>query len=277
MRRARRDLTIARVRIALTIAGSDPTGGAGIQQDLQVFRSLGVHGAAVVTALTVQDTLKVHRVLPVFPNVVLEQLRVVVRDLRIDAVKLGMLATDDGARMVELGLAELLHTRTPATPLVIDPVLAASDGSPLLERRAWPTLIGLFPHATLVTPNLLEARELTGCDVSTGAAIEAAGRMLVQEHGARAVLLKGGHRDGPPDDLLVEKDGDGVRVSWLTGTRIEGPPVHGTGCALASAVAACLALGAPLRAAVSRARELVAASYRRAFVAGQGARLLGLP
>jgi hydroxymethylpyrimidine/phosphomethylpyrimidine kinase len=277
MRRARRDLTIARVRIALTIAGSDPTGGAGIQQDLQVFRSLGVHGAAVLTALTVQDTQKVHRVLPVFPNVVLEQLRVVLRDLRLDAVKLGMLATDDVARMVDLGLAELLHGRPDPPPVVIDPVLAASDGSPLLERRAWPTLLGLFPHAALVTPNLPEAHELTGHDVSTAAAIEAAGRLLVVEYGARAVLLKGGHRDGPPDDLLVEKDGAGVRREWLEGARIEGPPVHGTGCALASAVAACLALGAPLRDAVMRAREHVAASYRHAFVAGQGARLLGLP
>jgi hydroxymethylpyrimidine kinase/phosphomethylpyrimidine kinase len=277
MRRARRDLTIARVRIALTIAGSDPTGGAGIQQDLQVFRSLGVHGAAALTALTVQDTLKVHRVLPVFPNVVLEQIRVVLRDLRLDAVKLGMLATDDVARMVDLGLAELLHGRQDPPPLVIDPVLAASDGSPLLERRAWPTLLGLFPHATLVTPNLPEAHELTGLDVSTAAGIEAAGRMLVLEHGARAVLLKGGHRDGPPDDLLVEKEGDGVRLEWLEGARIDGPPVHGTGCALASAAAACLALGAPLREAVVRARAHVAASYRHAFAAGQGARLLGLP
>ena len=112
------------VRVALSIAGSDPTGGGGLQADLQVFRALGVHGAGVVTALTVQDTEKVHEVLPAFPNVVLEQLRVLLRDVQPDAVKLGMLATDDVARSVELGLRELDSARH--VPIVIDPVLAAS-------------------------------------------------------------------------------------------------------------------------------------------------------
>lgn len=275
MRPASRDLTIARVRVALTIAGSDPTGGAGLQQDLQVFRALGLHGAAVVTALTVQDTVKVHRVLPVFPNVVLEQLRAVVRDVGIHAVKLGMLATDDVARMVELGLSELLRGRSDPPPLVIDPVLAASDGTPLLERRAWGTLIGLFPLATLVTPNLPETERLTARDVSTRAGIEAAARALLDELGARAALVKGGHRDGPPDDLLVDKTGGGVALTWLPGRRIEGPRVHGTGCALAAATAAGLASGGTLPDAVARAREWVAASYRSAFEAGHGARLLG--
>lgn len=277
MRRRTADLTIAGVRIALTIAGSDPTGGAGLQQDLQVFRSLGVHGAAVVTALTVQDTAKVHRVLPAFPNVVLEQIRTLVRDMRPHATKLGMLATDDVARMVELGLSELFLDDGDPLRLVIDPVLAASDGTPLLERRARDTLVRLFQRAAVVTPNLPEAGELTGVDVSTAGGIEAAARILVGEIGARAALVKGGHREGPPDDLLAQRTEDGVTLAWLPGQRIEGAPVHGTGCALAAALAGHLALGAALGEAVEGARRLVAASYRNAFVAGQGARLLGLP
>lgn len=265
------------VRTALTIAGSDPTGGAGLQQDLQIFRSLRVHGAAVVTALTVQDTAKVHRVLPVFPNVVLEQLRVLARDVRIHAVKLGMLATDDVARMVQLGLAELLRGRPDPPPLVVDPVLAASDGSALLERRAWPTLLELVGDATLVTPNLPEAGQLTGRDVSGEAAVEAAARALVSEAGARAALVKGGHRDGPPDDLLAERGAEGITLSWLRGARLEGAPVHGTGCALAAGIAAGLAAGRSLRDAVESARLAVRAAYAGAFEAGAGARILGLP
>lgn len=277
MRRAKADLTIAAVRTALTIAGSDPTGGAGLQQDLQIFRSLGVHGAGVLTALTVQDTSKVHRVLPVFPNVVLEQIRVLIRDVRIHAVKLGMLASDDVARMVSLGLSELLHTKPPVPPLVIDPVLTASDGTPLLERRAWPALLDLFPSAALVTPNLPETALLAGCDVSGEEAVETAARRLVSDFGARAALVKGGHRDGPPDDLLAERDEGGVTLRWLRSPRLPGPPVHGTGCALAAAITAGLASGRPLHEAVAAGRGAVASAIGRAFEAGAGARILGLP
>lgn len=270
------DLNIVRVRIVLTIAGSDPTGGAGLQQDLQVFRSLCVHGAAVVTALTVQDTSKVHRVLPVFPNVVLEQIRAFTRDVSPHAVKLGMLATDDVARMVELGLDDLLR-RTPPPALVVDPVLAASDGTVLLERRAWPTLLRLVGHASLVTPNLPEAEHLSGRDVSSATGVEAAARALVGDFGAAAALVKGGHRDGPPDDLLAERTGVSVSLTWLAGERIGGPPVHGTGCALAAAAAAGLANGRSIADSVERARSFVASAYRAAFAAGGGARLLGRP
>ena len=163
------------MRVALSIAGSDPTGGAGMQADLQVFRALGVHGAGVITALTVQDSAKLHRVLPVFPNVVLEQLRVLLADIAPHAVKIGMLATDDVARQVELGLRDL---KTPPPPIVLDPVLAASDGTPLLEPRARSTLEALIGRSTLVTPNLEEARTLTDCDVSTREGCEAAGCTL---------------------------------------------------------------------------------------------------
>ncbi|MCZ6782622.1 MAG: bifunctional hydroxymethylpyrimidine kinase/phosphomethylpyrimidine kinase [Proteobacteria bacterium] len=263
---------------ALSIAGSDPTGGAGLQADLQVFRALGVHGAAVVTALTVQDSRKVHRVLPVFPSVVLDQLRVLLRDLAPRAVKVGMLANDDVVRNVILGLMELED----AVPVVVDPVLLASDGTPLLERRAWPSLRDLVSRAALVTPNLPEAEALAERDVSTRAATEDAARFLVRELGAGAALVKGGHRDGAPDDLLAVRAGDAVELEWLPGERIDIDSVHGTGCALSSAIAALLARGEPLRRAVAGGRVFVSEAIRRSAPAsragsGGGARFLVYP
>jgi hydroxymethylpyrimidine/phosphomethylpyrimidine kinase len=261
------------MRVALSIAGSDPTGGGGLQADLQVFRALGVHGAGVVTALTSQDTEKVHEVLPVFPNVVLSQLRVLLRDVQPDAVKLGMLATDDVARSVELGLRELDTGRH--IPIVIDPVLAASDGTPLLERRAWGTLQDLIARCAIVTPNLPEAAALSGCDVSSEEGVEAAGAALVTGLGAGAALVKGGHRDGPPDDLLAVRHGGSASFQWLRGERIDVGPVRGTGCVLASAIAAHLAHGAALESAVASAREFLAAALRGAHGRGRRARFLG--
>jgi hydroxymethylpyrimidine/phosphomethylpyrimidine kinase len=262
------------MRVALSIAGSDPTGGAGIQADLQVFRALGVHGAGVITALTVQDTSKVHQVLPAFPNVVLEQIRTLLADFIPDAVKIGMLASDDVARMVEFGLRELGSVPTDRPPVVIDPVLAASDGTPLLEARALAALQDLISQATLVTPNLSEAATLTGCDVSSEEGSEAAATTLVASIGAGAALLKGGHRDGPPRDLLAQRKGGSVSLDWLEADRIDVGPVHGTGCALASAIAAELAKGCELRDAVERGREFVAVALRRAEKRGRMARFL---
>jgi hydroxymethylpyrimidine/phosphomethylpyrimidine kinase len=239
------------VKVALSIAGSDPTGGAGLQSDLQVFRAHGVHGAGVVTALTVQDTERVHQVLPAFPNVVL----------------------DDVARNVELGLRALDPEHR--VPVVIDPVLAASDGTPLLERRAWGTLQDLIARCTVVTPNLPEAAALTDCDVSTREGVEAAAAALVSGLGANAALVKGGHRDGPPDDLLAVREGGSTSFHWLTGWRIDVGPVHGTGCALAAALTAHLAQGTPLWEAVELARRFVADGIRRSEARGRRARFLG--
>jgi hydroxymethylpyrimidine/phosphomethylpyrimidine kinase len=261
------------VRVALTIAGSDPTGGAGLQADLQVFRAFGVHGAGVLTALTVQDTAKVHRVLPIFPNVVLEQLRVLLADLTPHAVKIGMLATDDIARSVVLGLHALERAPTPV-PIVLDPVLQASDGTRLLEPRARGVLEELIGRSAIATPNLLEASEITGCDVSTEEGIEAAACALVTNLGAAAALVTGGHRDGPPDDLFVVREGGSASLTWLRGERIDAGNVHGPGCALASAIAAGLARGVDLREAVERARRFVANALREAEAVGKMARLL---
>ena len=255
------------MRIALSVAGSDPTGGAGLQLDLQVFRALGVHGAGVVTALTIQDTSKVHRVLPVFPSVVIDQLRVLLADVAPHAIKLGMLATDDVLRAVALGLAA---QQEPRPPLVIDPVLRSSDGAQLLERRAYGGLVDLMKGATLVTPNLPEAASLSGIDVSSQSGAEQAARWFVAEAGAEAALVKGGHRDGAPDDCFARRDGDGISLRWLAGERIAGEPVHGTGCALSAAITAGLARGDSLEAAIAQGRSFVRNAIARAETVGAG-------
>ena len=258
------------MQTALTIAGSDPTGGAGLQADLQVFRRFKIHGCGVVTALTVQDTSGVRQVLPVFPSVVLDQLRVLLADLPPSAVKIGMLASDDVLRNVVLGLATLPET----TPLVIDPVLRASDGSFLLEKRAWSGLCEFLSRASLVTPNLEEAAELTGTDVSSEAGCEAAARVFITEMGAGAALLTGGHRDGAPDDLLAIRGDNGPLFRWLRADRIESAPTHGTGCALSAAITAALAAGRSLEEATLEAQAFVQSALRRAQPLGGGARLL---
>jgi len=268
------------MRTALSVAGSDPTGGAGLQMDLQVFRHFGVHGAATVTALTVQDTGGVRQVLPVFPSVAADQLRRLVADVRPDALKLGMLATDDVLRNVDLALDGLERgpdPRHPAglPPMVIDPVLIASDGTPLLERRAWRGLAGLCARATLVTPNRPEAEELSGIDASGRRGAEAAARFFVEELGAGAALVKGGHGGDGADDCLAERRSDGVSIRWFEGERIPGDPVHGTGCALSAAVAARLACGDSVADAVACARAFVRHAISNAHAIGRGARVLG--
>lgn len=248
--------------IALTIAGSDPTGGAGLQMDLQVFAHHDVHGMAVPTALTVQTTRGVHRTLPVFPNIVGEQLAMLLADIRPDVIKLGMLASDD----VLLRVANTLDGHA-GIPRVVDPVLQASDGSFLLERRAWRSLVErLVAGAALVTPNLPEAETLTGERDP-----ERAARVLL-EAGACAVLVKGGHGDGPADDLLVTL----YSVTRFPGERLKGDPVHGTGCALSAAIAARLARGEPLLDAVRSAKAFVARAIAAAEPLGKGARILRL-
>ena len=246
--------------MALSIAGSDPTGGAGLQLDLQVFALHGVHGMAVPTALTVQATTGVKRCLPVFPASAREQLAHLLADLRPHALKLGMLATDD----VLLALADLLEAS--GVPRVLDPVLRASDGSWLLERRAWGNLCErLVRGAWLVTPNLDEAELLTGERDP-----EAAARAFLAM-GAQAALIKGGHAAGPPDDLLATAAGS----TWLRGERRAHSP-HGTGCALSAAIAARAARGEALEDAVRGAKRWLELAIAGAFAAGKGAPLLNL-
>jgi hydroxymethylpyrimidine kinase/phosphomethylpyrimidine kinase len=206
--------------------------------------------------------------------VVLNQLRVLLADLRPHAVKIGMLATEDVAINVELGLGVLDADGDVPVPIVIDPVLAASDGTSLLERRAWSTLERLIGRAALVTPNLPEAEALTGCDVSTEEGTEAAACALVSNLGAGAALVTGGHREGPPRDLLVVREGGSQTLHWLEGDRIDAGPVHGTGCVLSSAIAAYLARGDSLQLAVERGHRFLAKALDGAAEAGRLARFL---
>lgn len=260
------------MRIALSIATSDPTGGAGLQADLQVFRQLGVHGAGVVAALTIQDSKKVHSILPVFPSVVLEQLRTLLSDIQPHAIKIGALGSDDVVRNVTLALQDLARQ----APIVLDPILFSSSGTPLLERRAWAALQTLFGACELVTPNLPEAEALSGRDVTQRAGVEDAARFFVEELGAGAVLVKGGHRGGGEvADLLAVQDArGGLTFDWLESERIDVAAVHGTGCALSSAITARLATGASLPNAVADARAFVAAAMKAARPPGGGAHFL---
>ncbi len=245
---------------ALSIAGSDPTGGAGLQLDVRVFAAHGVHGMAVPTALTVQTTKGVTKVLPAFPSVVGEQLAALLSDLHPGAIKLGMLATDD----VLLRVAQL--TLRVDAPRVVDPVLRASSGPLLLERRAWGNLMErIVPGCALVTPNLDEAELLCGERDPVRAA------RIFRDAGARAVLVKGGHAAGAPDDYLLDEDGE----LWLRGTRRgDATPVHGTGCALSAAITARLARGEALRPAIAAAKRFVEDAIANAVSAGSGAKLL---
>jgi len=244
--------------------------------DLQVFRSFGVHGAAVPTALTQQDGNKVGRVLPVFPSVLLDQLRSTLAALEPAAIKIGMLATDDSVRNVLLALA-----RVPDTPVVIDPILAASDGTKLLETRALPALRDLMHRRCLITPNWPEAEILVNDSLPRRRDGEAAARRLLEDFELEGVLLKGGHLDGDADDLLVTRVAGDQEVEivceWLPGERFPGPSVHGTGCALSAAIAAGLARGRPLREAVVEARAFVRKAIENAHTLQNGARILALP
>jgi hydroxymethylpyrimidine/phosphomethylpyrimidine kinase len=237
------------VPVALTIAGSDAGGGAGIQADLRTFQQLGVFGTSVVTAVTAQNRAGLVAAQPMSAVLVGQQLDAVATDLLPRAVKTGMLATAEIVAAVAAGLA---RHRLPN--YVLDPVLVATSGGRLLEPAGEPLLRArLLPLAELVTPNLDEAEALTGAAVRTPEQMESAARALIAA-GAKAALVKGGHLAGATlVDVLVSPRG----VRRFTHPRIAGPSVHGTGCLLSAAIAAGLARQADLEAAVAGAVELV--------------------
>lgn len=224
-------MTSAPPPVALTIAGSDPSGGAGIQADLKTFSALGAYGTAVITALTAQNTQGVTGVHLVPADFVTEQLNTLVADVRIDAVKIGMLATAELADAVAAFLLEHPHDI-----VVLDPVMVATSGDRLLADDAVEAVRRLLPLASLVTPNLAEAAYLLGTDVAGDVATmrEQAERLL--DAGAQRVLLKGGHLADSTDCVDVFAGPEGVRQ--LTAPRIVTHNTHGTGCTLSSAVAA---------------------------------------
>jgi len=246
----------------LIVAGSDSGGGAGIQADIKSVTALGAYAATAITALTAQDTLGVHGVLPIPPDFIRQQMRLVLADIGADAVKTGML---HDAATIEAVCDEL--ATVPRVPLVADPVMVAKGGHRLLAPEAIETLKRrLLPRAALLTPNLPEAEVLAGIEVRDEEAMRRAGA-AIRALGAPAVLIKGGHLPGEAViDLLATADG----VERFVSPRIDTRHTHGTGCTLASAIAAGIAQGLALRAAVSRARSYVRAAIAAAPGYGQG-------
>lgn len=256
-------MTIARV---LSVAGSDPGGGAGIQADLRAITALGGFALTAVTAVTVQDTLGVHGVHPVPAAIVAEQIRVVLADIGADAVKCGMLGDGATVAAVAGALADW-----PGLPLVLDPVLRASSGEALLAGTARDVLAPLIARAALVTPNLAEAAALCGFAVADVAAMARAGQ-AVRAMGAHAVLVKGGHLAGEVlTDVLVDEEG----VATFADARIATRHLHGTGCTLSSAIATYLARGRGLREAVAEGRGYLRAAIMAAPGLGKGQGPLG--
>lgn len=243
--------------IALTIAGSDSAGGAGIQADLKTFAALGVHGATAITALTAQNTLGVAGVHVVPPDFVIAQMRAVASDLEVGAIKIGMLATSAVIEAVTEGLQNF-----PGIPVVLDPVMVAASGDVLLDRAAIATLKRvLLPHAVVITPNLPESAQLLGTKEARGEDEMRAQAHELRRLGAEAVLIKGGHAKGPTaTDLLLDQEGE----MRLEARRVPTRHDHGTGCTLSSAIAAELAKGATLREAVTRAKAYVTAAIAAA-------------
>ena len=248
--------------IAVTIAGSDSGGGAGIQADLKTFSAFGVYGASVVTALTAQNTCGVQGVEPVSPGFVAAQLDSVLSDLAVDAIKTGMLAD---AGIVETVARAL---RDGPRPVVVDPVMVATNGDVLLRPEAIGAVRGsLIPLATLITPNLAEAAVLLDCRKA-----ESEADMCDQAHallglGCGAVLLKGGHGSG---DEAVDVLANAVGVERFASPRLATPHTHGTGCTLSAAIAALLAQGAALAQAVPRAKTFVWHGLQAGLTLGVG-------
>jgi hydroxymethylpyrimidine/phosphomethylpyrimidine kinase len=247
---------------ALTIAGSDSGGGAGIQADLKTFGALGVYGMSAITAVTVQNTTGVSGYEGLEPETVREQIVAVATDIGVDAAKTGMLAS---APIVAAVAEAVQEVRLPN--LVVDPVFRSKHGHALLAEDAVGALRErILPLATLVTPNLPEAAGLAGFDVRTDEEMRRAAEAIL-ELGARAVLVKGGHRGSDrSDDLFV----DGERSLWIEGPRLPTPHTHGTGCVLSAAIAAFLACGDDLLTAVRRAKRFVTEAIRHALPIGHG-------
>ncbi len=249
------------IPVALTIAGSDSGGGAGIQADLKTFSANGVYGMSAVTSVTAQNTLGVQAVHNLSPEVVAAQIDSVLTDIGAQVIKTGMLANAD----ILAAVADVLRGYT-EIPIVVDPVMIAKSGDALLEPEAVSTLIErLIPLATVITPNLDEARALTGIEASDVDGMRTVARRLF-EMGPRNVVVKGGHLEGPAVDVLF----DGGNFETLESERIDTRSTHGTGCTFASAIAAGLAKGVPVAEAVRDAKTYLTGALRHALPMGGG-------
>lgn len=249
------------MKVALTVAGSDSGGGAGIQADLRTFAAHRVHGTSAITAVTAQNSVRVSAWTALEPDLVVAQIEAVASDMPVAAAKTGMLAT----AAVVTAVAEAFG-RLRVAPVVVDPVMIAKSGDRLIDAAAERAYVAaLLPRATLLTPNLHEAAALLGRPVGDVAAMREAARDL-RALGARAVLVKGGALRGDPVDVFF----DGERLVELHADRVETPNVHGAGCTLSAAICARLALGEELLEAVRGAKRYLTEGLRRSFAVGRG-------
>lgn len=249
------------MKTALTIAGSDSGGGAGIQADLKSFSANGVFGMSVITAITAQNTQEVRSVQDIDVNIIRDQIEAVFDDITVDAVKIGMLSSADTIKTVTQGLQKYAPSH-----IVLDPVMVSKGGHHLLRQEAVTSLIDhMLPLATIITPNIPEAEVILGYPISNKKDMEKA-CMDMTKLGARSVLLKGGHMEGEPDDLYY----DGTNFHWISGTRIETKNTHGTGCTLSSAIAANLARGFDMLEAVKRGKSYIHMAIEHSLDIGNG-------
>jgi len=246
--------------VALTIAGSDPSGGAGIQADLKTFHQFGVYGEAVLTLLTVQNTVRVDRVECLSAEFVLDQLYAVLDDIPPAAAKTGALGNCAIVEAIADAAARFEF------PLVVDPVMISKHGAPLVSADARQAIVRhLIPRAALITPNLHEAVALTGIEICGERAMREAARRL-RQLGARSVLVKGGHLVGAANDILL----DGEEWYEFPAPRVDTPHTHGTGCTFSAAITAELARGAALPNAVARAKTYIWEAIRSNPGLGRG-------
>ena len=249
------------MKTALTIAGSDSSGGAGIQADIKTMTMNGVYAMSAITALTAQNTLGVTGIFEVPPQFLAQQIDAVFQDIRPDAVKIGVVSSSSLIRTI----AGRLRAHE-VENLVVDPVMVATSGARLMEAEAISTLTReLLPMAALLTPNIPEAEVLSGQAIRSQADMQAAAEKISRAYGC-AVLCKGGHSLSDANDLLYI---DG-HCQWFRGRRIDNPNTHGTGCTLSSAIAANLAKGFPLDQAVSRAKAYISGALEAMLDLGQG-------
>lgn len=249
------------MKTALTIAGSDSSGGAGIQADIKTFSALGVFGMSVITAITAQNTCGVTNIRELDEEIIADQIAAVYEDIPVGAVKVGMLSSAAITRVVAGALGK--HG---ATNIVVDPVMVAKSGSRLLKPEAVDALTRfLFPIADVVTPNLHEAAEIVGFPVGDRAAMERAA-IAIKAMGAKYVVVKGGHLPGAACDLFY----DGVEFAVLANKRIETKHTHGTGCTFSSAITAGLANGMPVFEAVAAAKRYITLAITHGFPLGKG-------
>ena len=250
------------MKTALTIAGSDSSGGAGIQADIKTMTMNGVYAMSAVTALTAQNTTGVRSIMEATPQFLKEQIDAVFEDIRPNAIKIGMVSS---VELIEVIAERLLYYK--AENIVVDPVMVATSGSKLMKTDAVSTLIkALLPLATLVTPNIPEAEVLSGESIQSKEDMERVAKLIGDTHGC-AVLLKGGHSINDANDLFYI-DGE---YKWFCGKRIENPNTHGTGCTLSSAIASNLAKGYDLKTSIQRAKDYISGALAAMLDLGKGA------